>query len=249
MINTKLIVGNWKMNGLLEDSRVRTNDLIKIVADNADKPFKMVLCPSAVLISEVVKLVENSAIEVGGQNCHTEKSGAHTGSIAADMLKDAGCDYVIVGHSERRANDRETSEMVAAKAKAAHEAGLIAIICVGELEHERDSGHQNDVIATQLGASIPDTANETNTVVAYEPVWAIGTGKVASIGDIQDMHKFIRAVIADKIKAADKVPLLYGGSVKPTNAKEILSIPNVDGVLVGGAALKAEDFGGIASVC
>ncbi len=249
MIDTKLIVGNWKMNNLLKDTIVLTSGLVEMVADIKGKQFKMVLCPPAVLIPEVHKIVENSDILVGGQNCHQEKSGAHTGSISAEMLKDAGCDYVIVGHSERRENDREISETVAQKAKTAHEAGLVAIICVGEQERERNSGHQNDVIAVQLDESIPKTANEKNTVIAYEPVWAIGTGKTASDDDIKDMHQFIRETLVEKMKNSNDVSILYGGSVKPMNAEEILHIPNVDGVLVGGASLKAKDFGDIASAC
>lgn len=246
MNNVKLIAGNWKMNGLLQDSRERVSKLAQLVVGLDRSSFKMVICPPAVLIPEALKLVGDSGVKVGGQDCHEQKSGAFTGNIAAEMLKDAGCEYVILGHSERRQYQKETDELVAAKAKTAHEAGLVAIICVGELESERDSGKQNEVVCGQLAKAIPSTATAENTVIAYEPVWAIGTGKTASNDDIKNMHEVIRKQVASQMKDADKVALLYGGSVKGSNASEILHIPNVDGVLVGGASLKADEFADIA---
>lgn len=246
MNNVKLIAGNWKMNGLLQDSRERVSKLVELVSKLDKTTFKMVVCPPAVLIPEVIKLAADSGIKVGGQDCHEQKSGAFTGNIAAEMLKDSGCEYVILGHSERRQFHKESDELVAAKAKAAHASGLKAIICVGELEAERDSGKQNEVVCGQLKKAIPDTATAENTVIAYEPVWAIGTGKTASNDDIKNMHAVIRKQIASQMKDADKVSLLYGGSVKGSNAQEILHISNVDGVLVGGASLKADEFADIA---
>jgi len=246
MNKVKLIAGNWKMNGLLQDSRERVSQLAELVSKLDKKTFEMVVCPPAVLIPEVLKLAADSGIKVGGQDCHEQKSGAFTGNISAEMLKNIGCEYVILGHSERRQYQKESDELVAAKAKAAHAAGLKAIICVGELEAERDSGKQNEVVCAQLAKAIPDTATAENTVIAYEPVWAIGTGKTASNDDIKDMHAVIRKQVASQMKDADNVALLYGGSVKGSNAPEILHILNVDGVLVGGASLKAEDFADIA---
>jgi triosephosphate isomerase len=202
----------------------------------------MVLCPPATLIAPVVEILveKKSKISCGGQDCHAEVSGAYTGNISAQMLEDMGCSHVIVGHSERRQYHQETSETVAAKARAAHAAGLVAIICVGETDAERTAGKADDVVSRQLSLSLPDTVTPMNTVVAYEPVWAIGTGKTASIDDIAGMHKLIRQSVGKGIK------ILYGGSVKGSNAPEILHIPDVDGVLVGGASLKVDEFMSIA---
>lgn len=238
MTAAKLIVGNWKMNGLREDSRVRVETLAAAVAAGKSAGYTMVLCPPATQIAVTAWALstKQSAIKWGGQDCHAQASGAFTGDISAQMLKDLGCAYVILGHSERRQYHRETSQEVQAKAKAAHAAGLIAIICIGETDAERSAGKANDVVASQLADSVPETATLENTVIAYEPVWAIGTGKVASTDDILNMHALIRA------KSRVKAPILYGGSVKGSNAKEILHIPNVDGVLVGGASLKADEF-------
>jgi triosephosphate isomerase (TIM) len=200
----------------------------------------MVLCPPATLITTVGWLLKDSAIRWGGQDCHAQAFGAYTGDISAAMLKDLGCTHVILGHSERRQYHKETSEEVLAKAKAAHAAGLIAIICIGETDAERTAGKANDIVSSQLAASVPDTATPENTVIAYEPVWAIGTGKVASNDDILQIHALIRS------KSKVKSRILYGGSVKGSNAKEILHLANVDGVLVGGASLKADEFMAIA---
>ncbi|MFH1158545.1 MAG: triose-phosphate isomerase [Pseudomonadota bacterium] len=235
----KLIVGNWKMNGLTADSRERILELKASMKGDEPFSFHMILCPPATMLPLVAEALKGSLIGLGAQNCHDQSSGAFTGEIAAEMLKDLGCTHVIVGHSERRQQNRETSASVAARAKAAHAAGLVAIICVGELDGERTSGQADDVVTGQLKDSIPATATEENTVIAYEPVWAIGTGKTASGDDIRHMHALIR-------DEAGKLPILYGGSVKASNAREILHLPNVDGALVGGASLKAEEFMGIA---
>lgn len=237
MSAAKLIVGNWKMNGLLSDSQPR----VEALKSAASGKFEMVLCPPATLVQACGCWLKGSAVKTGGQDCHAQPSGAFTGNVSAQMLKDIGCAYVIVGHSERRQYHKETSADVAEKAKAAHAAGLVAIICIGETDEERTAGRANDVVSKQLAESVPAGATPENTVIAYEPVWAIGTGKVASTDDIKGIHALIRD------KSAVKAKILYGGSVKGSNAAEILHLPNVDGVLVGGASLKAEEFLAIAS--
>lgn len=241
MNNVKLIAGNWKMNGSLASAKELLGELVSNL-EGKNPSFEMVVCPPDILISEALSLTASSIIKVGGQDCHEKESGAYTGNTSPLMLKDAGCEYVILGHSERRQYHSETDELVAEKARAAHAAGLKAIICVGELEAQREAGEQNVVVCDQLSKAIPSTANAENTVIAYEPVWAIGTGKTASAQDVKDMHEVIRNKIQDQMADADKVSLLYGGSVKPANASEILNTENVDGVLVGGASLKAQDF-------
>lgn len=234
----KLVAGNWKMNGLAADSRQRVEQL-QILAGQKPPPCDVVLCPPTTALGLAGQLLKNSKIALGGQDCHAQASGAFTGDISAAMLKDMGCRFVIVGHSERRQHHKETSEQVRNKAKAAHAAGLIAIVCVGETDAEREAGKAQEIVDQQLRNSLPDTATAQNTVIAYEPVWAIGTGKTASSDDIKSMHAFIRS------KAAP-FRILYGGSVKGANAREILHLPDVDGVLVGGASLKAEEFWEIA---
>lgn len=247
MSMTKLIVGNWKMNGLLADSKARAQQLGSAVAATKDAAFEMVLCPPATMIGAVVDVLAGSSVQCGGQDCHTEPSGAYTGNISAAMLKDIGCTHVIVGHSERRQYHAETSSLIAAKAAAAHAAGLVAIICVGETDAERSAGEADSVVAAQLAESIPLSATSENTAVAYEPVWAIGTGKTASADDIRQMHAHIRAKVSEKVTSGGaQIKLLYGGSVKAANAAEILHIAHVDGVLVGGASLAADDFIAIA---
>ncbi|MDE2337151.1 MAG: triose-phosphate isomerase [Alphaproteobacteria bacterium] len=236
----KLIVGNWKMNGLLADSRDLAEKLAAGMKGDPSNDFHMVVCPPATMIAPVAAVLKGSAIRWGGQDCHAEASGAFTGDIAAPMLKDLGCDFVILGHSERRQYHEETSAQVAAKAKQAYAAGLAVIICVGELDAQRSAGEQESVVARQLAESIPAEALPLNTVIAYEPVWAIGTGKTASAEDIRQMHAFIRGKVG-------RMQILYGGSVKAENAREILHTENVDGVLVGGASLKAEAFMAIAA--
>jgi triosephosphate isomerase len=187
-----------------------------------------------------------SSLMVGGQDCHPKASGAHTGDISAVMLKDAGASHVILGHSERRADHGETDALVRAKAEAAIGAGLVAVVCIGETEAERDAGKTLTVIGGQLDGSIPSGATAANLVIAYEPVWAIGTGRTPTLAEIGEVHAFLRGRLRGLIgEAADGVRLLYGGSVKPSNAAEIFAVADVDGALVGGASLKAADFGAI----
>lgn len=232
----KLAAGNWKMNGTradLDEARALANAF-------PDPGCGVLLCPPATLIAAMAEAVAGSAVMVGGQDCHAATAGAHTGDISAQMLADAGARHVILGHSERRADHGETSADVAAKARAAHQAGLVAIICVGETEAERDAGQTLDVVLGQLGASLPEGATAANTVIAYEPVWAIGTGRTPTLDQIAEVHDALRVAVPDTA-----ISLLYGGSVKPANATEIFAIANVDGALVGGASLKAVDFGAI----
>jgi len=237
----QLIAGNWKMNGLLA-ARAEVVALAAGLRGRAPLP-EVLVCPPATLLRAFEDAVGGTPIKLGGQSCHTAVSGAHTGDISAEMLKDAGASYVIVGHSERRADHNESSALVAAQARAAWRAGLSAIICIGESEAQRTAGEMEKVLAEQIAHSVPSEASATNTAVAYEPIWAIGTGKTASLADIADAHAFIRARMEALLGGAGRaVRLLYGGSVKPSNAKEILNTRGVDGVLVGGASLKAADF-------
>ena len=238
-----IIAGNWKMNMNRADSRKLMADLAAYQRE-AGTPVDMIVFPPAILIDTVKAAQETDDIALGGQDCHASASGAHTGDISAPMLKDAGADYVIVGHSERRADHGETNAQVRAQAEAALAAGLTPIICVGESEAERRAGQARAVVEAQLDASLPD---EGAFVIAYEPIWAIGTGLVPELGDIAEIHDAMRANLAARYgaDAAESVPLLYGGSVKPTNAAEIFALENVDGALVGGASLKAQDFGPI----
>ncbi|WP_439560193.1 triose-phosphate isomerase [Roseinatronobacter sp.] len=232
----KLAAGNWKMNGLRAD----VQEARKLAAEFPSSSVDIVLCPPATLIGAMAASLVGTSVRVGGQDCHTAAKGAHTGDISAAMLFDAGAHHVILGHSERRADHGETSGLVAQKARAAHEAGLVAIICVGETEAQRDAGETLDVVLSQLSESLPEQATASNTVVAYEPVWAIGTGRTPTLEQIAEVHDALRAHVPD-----GAIPLLYGGSVKPANAAEIFAIPNVDGALVGGASLNASDFGAI----
>ncbi|MFZ1471199.1 MAG: triose-phosphate isomerase [Paracoccaceae bacterium] len=238
----KLAAGNWKMNGLTASiSEVRA-----LLAAYPAPGCEMLLCPPATLIAQMAVAAAGSALQIGGQDCHPQSSGAHTGDLAAAMLADAGASHVILGHSERRADHAETDALVAAKAAAAWAAGLIAVICVGETEAQRDAGRTLDVVGTQLAGSVPSGATSANTVIAYEPVWAIGTGRTPTLAEIAQVHGTIRATVAVRFGTeAGGMRLLYGGSVKPSNAAEIFALPNVDGALVGGASLKAVDFGAI----
>lgn len=232
----KLAAGNWKMNGTRADL-----EQARAIAEAFPSPkCGILLCPPATLVRAMADMLAGSAVMVGGQDCHVQDAGAHTGDISAGMLADAGARQVILGHSERRADHAETSAQVAAKASAAHAAGLVAIICIGETEAERDSGQTLDVVLTQLKESVPKGATSANTVIAYEPVWAIGTGRTPTLEQIAEVHDALRAALPDA-----GISLLYGGSVKPGNAAEIFAIANVDGALVGGASLKAADFGAI----
>ena len=210
------------------------------------------VCPPFTLLTTVKKALRGSKVALGAQDCHTAEKGAHTGDISPVMLKDCGCSYVIVGHSERRADHHESNELICQKAEAAYKAGLKAVICIGETEAERDAGKTIDVCTKQIMGSVPDSATAVNTVIAYEPVWAIGTGKTPTAADVEEVHAAIRKVVAKKLgkATANKMRLLYGGSVKPSNAAELLALPDVDGGLIGGASLKASDFMGIAAtVC
>jgi len=235
-----LVAGNWKMNGL-KASAVEIEKLNALVRENkAD--CDILICPPATLISTLT----GKGIEIGAQDCHMNTRGAHTGDISAEMLKDLGCSYVIVGHSERRADHGETNEIVRAKAAAAQEQGLTAIICVGETDAERESGETLDVVTSQVRGSIPEGATVANTVIAYEPVWAIGTGKTPTTDDVAEVHAVIRNLLMDRFgEEGEMVRIQYGGSVKASNAEELMAVPNVNGALVGGASLKAEDFYGI----
>jgi triosephosphate isomerase len=242
-----LVAGNWKMNGLAASASElsRMIDGASALADKAD----LMVCPPATLISAFVGVARGSGIMIGGQDCHAKASGAHTGDIAAEMLKDAGAVAVIVGHSERRTDYAETDAQVKAKAIAAHRTGLAAIVCVGEQRPEREGGKTLDVIGRQLDGSLPDAATAANLVVAYEPVWAIGTGLTPTPKDVAEAHAFIRKRLAARHGGAGSgMRILYGGSVKPDNAAELMAVAEVNGALVGGASLKAADFLAIAGV-
>ena len=252
MLRKKVIAGNWKMNGKLEDGV----NLAKAVASAVKKISKpkceFLVCPPFTLLYSAKKALRGSKVLLGAQDAHFMNKGAHTGDVSPDMLADVGCDYVILGHSERRADHGETSRLVARKAAAAYENGLKTIICIGETEAERDAGKTIEVCTKQIRGSIPANARAANTIVAYEPVWAIGTGKTPTPKDVEEVHAAIRAAIAQKLgkAAAARMRILYGGSVKPANAADFLSLPDVDGALIGGASLKAEDFMAIAkTVC
>lgn len=237
----KLAAGNWKMNGTGDS----LGEIRALAAAHPSPACDVLICPPATLLSRLSEAA-GDAIATGGQDCHANASGAHTGDTSAEMIADAGGSYVIVGHSERRTDHGETDAVVRAKAQAAWRAGLIAIVCVGETLEEREAGQTLAIVGGQVAGSVPDGATAANTVVAYEPVWAIGTGKVPTLDEIAEVHDDIRAHLKDRFGAeADGMRLLYGGSVKPSNANEIFGVSNVDGALVGGASLKAEDFGGI----
>lgn len=236
-----LVVGNWKMNGL----RASLAELEALAATLARAPVdaEVLVCPPATLIARAARLMDGQAIAIGAQDCHARASGAYTGDLSAEMLKDAGAGAVIVGHSERRQFHGETDTDVAAKASAAWRAGLMAIICIGETSAQRDAGTANRICGDQLDASVPEGATGANTAIAYEPVWAIGTGRTPSEGDIAAMHAHIRACLVRRFgDGAAAIRILYGGSVKPENAGRIMSLPDVGGALVGGASLKAADF-------
>ena len=243
-----VIAGNWKMNGLLDDGCARAE---AVLAGADGLSCGLVICPPATLLQAVGAVLKGSDVALGAQDCHAMASGAHTGDISAAMIADIGCSHVIVGHSERRADHGEDSALVSVKAEAAHAANLTAIICVGEMEDHRVAGHTLAVVDQQVTESLPDNADEHNTIIAYEPVWAIGTGRTPTQSDIQEVHQHIRAVVGGTLgtAAGDGMRILYGGSVKPENAQEILAIADVDGALVGGASLDANDFLSIAQSC
>jgi triosephosphate isomerase len=235
----KLAAGNWKMNG----TGASLAEVQALIAAHPLPACEMLLCPPATLIAAMAAAAKGSALRVGAQDCHAKAAGAHTGDISAPMLADAGASHVILGHSERRADHGETDAQVRAKAVAAQAAGLVAIVCLGETEAQRDAGETLAVIGAQLEGSVPAGATGANLVIAYEPVWAIGTGRTPTLAQIAEVHGFLRARLAGLIGAeARETRLLYGGSVKASNAAEIFALPDVDGALVGGASLKAADF-------
>ena len=257
MVRKTLIAGNWKMNCLSEDGLALAKGVAQEVKKMARKDCEFLICPPFTLLTLAKKATRGSKLMLGAQDCSYAEKGAHTGDISPVMLKDLGCQYVIVGHSERRTDHFETNELIAKKADAAIkryeseeliaaalENGLKVIFCIGETEAERDAGKTIDVCTTQIMGSVPETSTAQNTVIAYEPVWAIGTGKTPTAAEVQDVHASIRKVVAKKLGRANanKMRLLYGGSMKPSNAKELLALPDVDGGLIGGASLKVADF-------
>jgi triosephosphate isomerase len=249
-----LIAGNWKMNGL-KSSKSEFGAMVA-AAGSVIAKADLLVCPPATLLASFAEHTrgilpaDQKALALGAQDCHPEPSGAHTGDISAEMLADAGASFVIVGHSERRADHGETDALVRQKAEAAWRAGLIAIVCIGETRVQRDAGQTLDICGGQLGGSLPDGATAANLVVAYEPVWAIGTGLTPTVKDIKQVHQFIRDKLIIQFKGEGaKIRILYGGSVKPSNAAELMGVPNVNGALVGGASLKAADFLAIAAGC
>jgi triosephosphate isomerase len=244
-----LIAGNWKMNGLKADGLALAAGVAAKLKAEPNVACDLLVCPPFTLLAGVIDAVAGSGVAVGGQDCHAKVSGAHTGDTSATMLADLGCKYVIVGHSERRTDHGESDAVVKAKATAAHAAGLIAVVCIGETLAQRDAGQTFEVNRSQLRGSLPEDATAANTVIAYEPVWAIGTGRVATPAQAQEVHAVIRAELAaiQGPAVAERTRILYGGSLKPDNAKELLALPDVDGGLIGGAALKVEDFWAIAT--
>lgn len=240
----KLIAGNWKMNGLLADGVSLASQVAELAKPRSHK-CDLLICPPFTLLIEAVRTVAGSPVAVGGQDCHAKLSGAHTGDVSPQMLADLGCRYVILGHSERRADHGETDAEVKAKAEAALAANLTPIVCVGEIESERDAGKTLEVVGRQLKGSLPGGGTAEKVVIAYEPVWAIGTGRTPTLDEVEEVHAMIRR----ESGLGAGVRILYGGSMKPSNAKELLALPDVDGGLIGGASLKADDFWAIASAC
>jgi triosephosphate isomerase (TIM) len=245
-----LVAGNWKMNGL-SASAAEFDKIVQAYGQRRPRT-DLAVCPPATLLTafaqRAAKAVPGAPVAVGAQDCHPEPSGAFTGDLAAEMLADAGATVVIVGHSERRTLHHETDALVLAKALATHRAGLTAIVCVGETREQREAGEALAVVRRQLDGSLPDAATATNLIVAYEPVWAIGSGLTPTPQDVAELHGDIRDRLMARYGAEGQaVRILYGGSVKPSNAQELLAVANVDGALVGGASLKAEDFLGIAA--
>lgn len=248
MARKRLIAGNWKMNGLLADGTDLAKNVATQVKALGKSECEFLVCPPFTLLMAVKKALHGAKVALGAQDCHFAEKGAHTGDISPQMLKDLGCSYVILGHSERRADHGETNELVCKKAESAHQAGLKAVICIGETLKQREAGKAVDVCREQIMGSVPADSTATDTVIAYEPVWAIGTGKVPTSADVEEVHAAVRQALAKKLGKgnANKMRILYGGSVKPNNAKELLNLPDVDGALIGGASLKADDFLAIA---
>jgi triosephosphate isomerase len=244
-----LIAGNWKMNGL----KAAMTELEAMLAGASGVAAKcdLLVCPPATLVAAFAERAKGSkAVGIGAQDCHPKASGAHTGDLSAEMLTDAGARAIIVGHSERRADHGESDALVRQKAEAVWRAGLTAIVCIGETREQRDAGKTLDVCGTQLKGSLPDGSTAANLVVAYEPVWAIGTGLTPTAGDVEQVHRFIRETLTSRFSGeGSDIRILYGGSVKPSNAAELMGVANVNGALVGGASLKAADFLAIAAGC
>jgi len=243
-----LVVGNWKMNGLRKSSA----ELLRIMEDAVKLPrhIELAICPPATLVANFAGLARGSRIRIGAQDCHPEPSGAYTGDIAAEMLADAGAAMVIIGHSERRSYHKETDAQVRVKTLAAWRAGMMAIVCIGETRAERESRQTLEVVGRQLVGSLPEGARGENLVIAYEPVWAIGTGLTPTSGDIAEVHILIRKKLVERYQAAaEGMRILYGGSVKPSNARDLMRVDGVDGALVGGASLKSDEFLTIAEGC
>ncbi len=241
-----LIAGNWKMNGLRADALALATGVAEGVKRGEWTDREVLVCPPATLLMAVAEAVKGSGVLVGGQNCHASVSGAHTGDVSVEMLKDVGASYVIVGHSERRTDCGETDAVVRAKAEAAWRGGLLPIVCIGETLAEREAGRTLEVLETQIRGSVPAAATAAKLVVAYEPVWAIGTGKTPTVAEVATAHAHIRKVLSGQVLDAAAVRVLYGGSVKGSNAGELLAVGDVDGALVGGASLKADEFLAIA---
>jgi triosephosphate isomerase len=244
-----LIAGNWKMNGL--KASIAEFEAMMAGAGSVQAKADLLVCPPATLLAAFADKARDSRIPaLGAQDCHPSVSGAHTGDLSAEMLADAGASAVIVGHSERRADHGETDDLVRQKVEAAWRAGLVAIVCIGETQAHRDAGQTLEICGSQLSGSLPEGGTSANLVVAYEPVWAIGTGRTPTAADIEQVHGFIRGKLNDRFSAEGAgIRILYGGSVKPSNAAELMAVPNVNGALVGGASLKAVDFLAIAAGC
>src|SRR5215211_1170327 len=243
-----LVAGNWKMHGL----RSSIAELKSVVQGGRDLAGKvdLMICPPAPLLAAFAAAARGSRVRIGAQECHPEPAGAYTGDISAEMLADAGAAMVIIGHSERRSYHKETDAQVRVKTLAAWRAGMAAIVCVGETRAERESRQTLDVVGRQLGASLPEGGRGESLVIAYEPVWAIGSGLTPTAADVAQVHNLIRAKLVERYRGAgEEMRILYGGSVKPANAKELMHVDNVDGALVGGASLKADEFLGIAAAC
>jgi triosephosphate isomerase len=247
----KLIAGNWKMNGTTASALALVRDLALLAGAADGLHCEILVCPPAPLLVPVRAALAGGEIALGGQDCHESAAGAHTGDTSAAQLADVGCSYVILGHSERRGDHGETSELVAQKCQQAQDCGLKPIVCVGETEAERIGGRALEVIETQIRGSLPAGGPAPGLVIAYEPVWAIGTGRTATPEDVAEVHGHIRGLLVELFgpAAGAAVRILYGGSVKPGNAAELMSVPDVDGALVGGASLQAEDFWAIACSC
>ncbi|MCE2510318.1 MAG: triose-phosphate isomerase [Alphaproteobacteria bacterium] len=244
-----LVAGNWKMHALGEAGDALARGIVERWQAMGRQDVDVALCPPATLLGRVGRLLEGSGLLLGAQDCHWEAEGAHTGDISAPMLADAGCRVVILGHSERRQSHGETDEEVAAKTRAAHAAGLKAIVCVGESKAARDAGQTATVVETQLAASLPKGVSAANTAIAYEPIWAIGSGRTPDMDEIGAVHARIRTLLANAFGASEAFSVLYGGSVAPANAAEIMTLDEVNGVLVGGASLDAGAFCEIIESC